>query len=192
MTGEQCRRREEALLNRLIDGRHSVKSARLFHIRSCERNDLTPPSVVTACRDHVEALCRAHRIAYKPVAQFVGAGYSWSRTRVIEGPPIRSLWGYALLLHEIGHIVRPCARSHRVTMTPYGTCCVRCELVAWAWARFNARGPWDSEMQAALVYGLTSYSRHATPAERWEIQCVIGSPLARRREQLDRVMKGTL
>jgi hypothetical protein len=115
-------------------------------------------------RRHIADLARLHGIAISWDAAYIN-GYAWSRLKKIECAPIVSAWGYATVLHEIGHVAHPCEPSHTKVKAGEKTYCVACEVRAWraasAWAL-----AWTEEMHCNMREALASYRKFATDAER--------------------------
>lgn len=133
-----------------------------------------PDPMVGAYQRHVDALIRQHRIVSSWDALPVNA-YAWSTSHEIEAPPIRTAVGYLTVLHEIGHVLHPCAPTHvRVTSETGKRCCVRCEFSAWQYAVETALR-FDREMHREAVRSLLTYRRFGTPAEQQEMDTWTGT-----------------
>jgi hypothetical protein len=130
---------------------------------------------------HVEYLCRRHDVGIRWTADLAIAAWAIPDERVIEIGPIRTEFGYASALHELGHLVRPCVPSHNRTK---GLGCPRCEIRAWEFAADVAHPHWTREMHTALSHSLPTYSWVASPQEQREIQT-----MATTRWRLERLLK---
>ena len=104
-------------------------------------------------RRHVEQLCRAHEIWWRPLLKRSTKAFAVSLAdcerfdipREIVTTPIRGPVGYATALHEIGHYLGRHQRSRRVIIQ---------ETWAWKWARANALY-WTPAMERSAVDALT-------------------------------------
>lgn len=56
--------------------------------------------------NHINKLCRKHKITISPVRFKSSCGRAWYNTRVIKIPHIKNVDTFAVALHEIYHIIR--------------------------------------------------------------------------------------
>ena len=199
---EACR---EAMASYAINGY-------LFDVRTAVRNGLPAPPMpegvavdrllraasgaglgnCEAFRRHVERLCRENGITARLTVIGHHQGLAFTKTRIIEGPSIESIFDYATWLHEIAHQLHPCEPAHvRATNgDSTGTLCVRCEFIAWHTA-IDLALEWDSLAHQSLSLALRSYRRFATPAEQEEIDTMCG-PHGYRLARLQRANRGAV
>jgi hypothetical protein len=91
---------------------------------------------------------------------------------VVEIWPIRTQYGFAVALHELAHLLRPCdASTHRRVprKSGVGTLCARCELRAWECAALELAPTWTLYMHDALQENLPTYRPFGTGVEQSEI-----------------------
>lgn len=107
-------------------------------------------------------------------------GYAWPRLKVIEVTPIATPRDYATVLHELGHVARPCEPTHHRAK---GQPCLVCELSAWRWAMQAAQPAWTRAMHAQLKQSLPTYKRYGTQGQQREIDalCALGCEQERQR-----------
>ena len=146
-----------------------VATARERFRQVCARSGIVPPGQerdVPTFIAHVEALCRRHAITVTHEALPATNAYAQPTLRLIELPRILSLDDYIGSLHEIGHVLRPCAPPHqRVPRRGRpGTVCVACERAAWDYAAAEAL-TWPRAAHEGASRSLRSYLVYATPAE---------------------------
>jgi hypothetical protein len=127
--------------------------------------------VVERYRQHIASLAQRMGVSIrwgKP-GQGSANGYaSW-----ITIPPIEDEGSYAIALHELGHIQRPCRVEHPLfracydneiafmadgRIIPGAYVCMTCEHAAWSWAQTQALGGWTDAMEAAMVRSLGFYA----------------------------------
>ncbi len=128
-----------------------------------------------------QASRRKHRVIVRAVV-VGGSGQGYARfgvkARTIEVEKVRDAETFAVVLHEIAHIVKVCEPSHVRVPDGGHSRCIRCELTAWRWATDTIVGAggfrFTREMQGAMKRGLTSYRPLATPTEQREIDFMLG------------------
>ena len=136
------------------------------------RAGLPLDAAVRRYQAHLQQLLQVHDIT----ASFEAAshaGYSWPGLRVIEIPPIRSSEAYAIGLHEVGHVVAPCARHQRHARAKHDPPCCACEIAAWHFA-IDRAVEWIPTMHTTLAYALGTYRKNATPDEQIELDQMVG------------------
>jgi hypothetical protein len=192
------RRSVEMMRDQLLTSAHAVKWRiagvdpkrmwtwrYLWHQRRLEESGGTPPATVSACQRHIAELAKDLKVQVRFDSAFIGAGLALPRERVIEVPPIKSVFSYVTALHELGHVARPCDRTkhRRVKAADGGSTCVTCEVHAWEWAKATAI-TWDSAAQTNMTLALESYLPSARGAEIDAIRKQLRSPaLAARYER---------
>ena len=119
---------------------------------------------------HVETAARTMGVTIEWVPECAGLNsYAWASLRRIEIAPIYSGGLYAVALHELAHVALPCDDTHRRSNTEDGSCCVRCEIIAWRWAIQHATPAWTRQMHRRLSRSLTTYRSYGTPEEQAEL-----------------------
>jgi len=161
-----------------------------WHREYLEDQSITPAWVIAKCQRHVEEQCRGLGVQMR-VLDDVFAGKARFLDRIIEGPPIRSLWSYATWEHEIAHFVLKCTHKRVSTILPGKTVCPECEVLCWCYAREHSIVPWTRDMQNNLADALPSYLRHARGDVAWQIHAMADTPLAKRKAQLERAKERT-
>jgi hypothetical protein len=96
-------------------------------------------------------------------------------TRTIFTPGVTTEASYAIVLHEIAHVVDPLAdaRQHRYSINRT-MCSPLAEAAAWLWAVEHCwRQFWTMPMQSTLANSLDAYRAHAEGLESVEIERVV-------------------
>lgn len=121
---------------------------------------------------HVIDLVDKHGINVTRIHEVRGAAHSGDRR--IDVPACTNETTYAIVLHEIGHLVSPDGDSHQYPYEIKDGCCIAPggEAGAWRWAIDNAL-QWTVEMHRKLYQSLYSYSLSATGDERFELSRVL-------------------
>jgi len=150
-----------------------VDVARLVHQIRVEQDGIVLSAdqpFIARWRTHVEAEARqlGVTIEWEPRCAGLNA-YAWPTLKRAEFAPITSAGLYATALHEIGHVARPCEKTHTRVKTETGTLCVQGEIDAWRWAIDRAQPTWTRPMHDRLAQALPSYRQYGTPSEQREI-----------------------
>ena len=162
-------------LAQLVDRPVPLDVARRFH--QAVAADVIVPGTerfVAQWRSHIEELLRTHRITatWGVIAQ--QNAYAWARLREIEISPINNRLAYTSALHEIGHVLNPCEKSHRPVRTESRRgACVQCELISWRWCQGIAKPSWSRDMHEDMAAAVVTYRAYATPTEKDEIARLI-------------------
>jgi hypothetical protein len=147
-------------------GKTPIKVAQKFHRINTERSG----APLEPYHGHVIALATARQIEIRWTAIPGTNAYAF-RDRAIEIPPVRSEFSYAVALHELAHVERPCQPHHRrvARKAGGGTVCVQCEITAWEHATELARPAWTAAMHHGLIESLPTYRSFGTLAEQQTI-----------------------
>jgi hypothetical protein len=117
---------------------------------------------------HVAMLALEHQVT---VTEKTGtSGRAWGRSRQIRIAPVRGPVSYAVALHELGHVIAPCASGRRYPR-------LQKELRAWLWAREHAiewTDRMDKEMQRSIGIYLDRARRRRWPIPQEIYQYVEG------------------
>jgi hypothetical protein len=196
------RRAEEELGLSFLEGdvafaKKMGRAQRLTDLRRLHRVKLHRTATTPACdaefidlwRAHVDELALRYNVSIVWERRTLGANaYAWPSMSRIEAAPIIDASSYAVLLHELGHIAKPCEPTHtRVTTTLNDSLCIACEVSAWHWAIDTVRPFWTRTMHQQMADALTTYSKYATDSERHEINEMV-SPIGFRRVMLRRAI----
>jgi hypothetical protein len=104
---------------------------------------------VNEMRAHVEALGIKHDVRIVWLPMDMTRSTSNTTDREVYVPPLTDSGVYAVVLHEIGHIVHP--EGHGANFSN-----MHAEQSAWSWARATAK-VWTPTMQQSMEYGLNSH-----------------------------------
>lgn len=108
------------------------------------------------------------RVSRLPQTQNASAVRSLKR---VDVPPVIDFETAATNLHELGHILgepEPEGSPSKPGEFGIGRICVAAEIRAWRWA-LDRSPVWNRRMHDAMTAALSTYRRHATPAEALEI-----------------------
>ena len=108
---------------------------------------------VPAMQAHAERLCEEHDIVWRRHDSRSRRAYALPEFEEIHTPPIRGAVSYAVVMHEIGHVLGRYQRSRSVLVR---------EDWAWRWARRNAL-LWTPQMERCATRSLGWYVSLAAP-----------------------------
>jgi len=86
--------------------------------------------------------------------------------RLVLAAPIHEDLGYAVVLHELGHLASPTGALQGVTRTP--RVLLTEEEAAWNWARHYALD-WTASMEGLARWAMSTYEDHPAPAPRGQL-----------------------
>ena len=127
--------------------------------------------------NHILTLTERHKISVSETQGCLGCADSKARAISLAEWPIKSVVGYGIALHEIGHLVseqKPLTPGDSLAQMGFGKefvsdVCLTNEIAAWRWARRIAI-KWDETMEKKAQFSLMSYAIPARWAARVDVE----------------------
>lgn len=118
-------------------------------------------------QSHIDELAARHNVEICKIQDHSDRAHAHPDTRSICGMAVKNERDYAILLHEMGHIVMPGASAKLPKVVVWGYALMEgdiskqdelilAENLAWDWARSHAR-QWTPMMEETKNWGLGTY-----------------------------------
>lgn len=113
---------------------------------------------IKVMKDHADRLAVTHNVRIVYTAMDMRYSCANCEGREVYVPTIDSSSTYAVVMHELGHVIAPGAGRYHANMTAEAK--LGTEQLAWQWARQNAIC-WNQDMTDTMRFGLGGYEHNA-------------------------------